>query len=63
MSAQGKERIDHVWMKVLDQKNEGVGKTELNESWRDETGIGGEEEKSVKEGRDKHTDTQPSFNR
>lgn len=41
MSAQGKERIDHVWMKVLDQKNEGVGKTELNESWRDETGIGG----------------------
>lgn len=63
MSAQGKERIDHVCMKVLDQRNEGVGKTELNESWRDETGIGGEEEKSVKEGRDKHTDTQPSFNR
>lgn len=41
MSAQGKERIDHVWMKVLDQRNEGVGKTELNERRRDETGIGG----------------------
>lgn len=45
MSAQGKERIDHVWMKVLDQKNEGVGKTELNDGGRqrDETGIRGRE--------------------
>ena len=32
MSAQGKEKIDHVWMEVWtkwDEKNEGVGKSAL----------------------------------
>lgn len=38
VSTQGEERIDHVWMKVwteLDQRNEGMEKTERNETQRD----------------------------